>query len=53
MRRLDEQSRRLDAIIEGQAERRRASDAQTASLNAAAAGLQALLKRAAPNAPPA
>ena len=48
MRRLDEQSRRLDAIIEGQAEQRRASDAQTASLNAAAAGLQALLERTAP-----
>ena len=48
MRRLDEQSRRFDAIIEGQAEQRRASDAQTASLNAATAGLQALLERTAP-----
>ena len=43
---LAEQSRRLDAIIEGQAEQRRASDAQTRAL-------VELLERTAPNAPPA
>ena len=43
---LSEQSRRLDALIEGQAEQRQA-------LNAAVASLQALLERTAPNTPPA
>ena len=43
---LSDQSRRLDALIEGQAEQRQA-------LNAAVAGLQALLERTAPNTPPA
>ena len=43
---LAEQSRRLDALIEGQAEQRQA-------LNAAVASLQALLERTAPNTPPA
>ena len=50
---IAEQGRRLDAIIEGQAEQRRVSDAQTASLNVAVASLQALLERTAPNGPPA
>ena len=45
--------RRLDAIIEGQAEQQRISDAQTASLNVAVASLQALLERTAPKGPPA
>ena len=58
MRRIDEQSRRfdaliegqaeqrraLDALIEGQAEQRRASAAQTASLNAATASLNAIVE---------
>ena len=43
---LAEQSRRLDALIEGQTEQRQA-------LNAAVASLQALLERTAPNTPPA
>ena len=43
---LSEQSRRLDALIEGRAEQRQA-------LNAAVASLQALLERTAPNTPPA
>ena len=50
---IAEQGRRLDALIEGQAEQRRVSDAQTASLNVAVAGLQALLERTAPKGPPA
>ena len=43
---IAEQGRRLDAIIEGQAEQRRASDAQTRAL-------VELLERIAPNTPPA
>ena len=43
---IAEQGRRLDALIEGQAEQRRASDAQTRAL-------MELIERTAPNAPPA
>ena len=43
---LAEQSRRLDALIDGQAGQRRASDAQTRAL-------MELIERTAPNTPPA